>query len=98
MATVELVVARHVEHRAVECLPGPLDAPYAEVDIAREDDHIRIPHLGYEGGELVVQVGEGVYSHREYLLQWMPTSVCKICTLLAEPHYCDLAQHSWRRV
>ncbi|MOA06366.1 hypothetical protein D3C78_1259970 [compost metagenome] len=63
VATVELVVARHVEHRAIECLPGPLDAPDAEVDIARQDDDISFRHLRREGGELVVQVGEGVNPH-----------------------------------
>ncbi|MNN77752.1 hypothetical protein D3C81_1942460 [compost metagenome] len=57
------MIARHVEHRAVECQPGPLNAPHAEVDVAGQDDDIRVRHLGREGGELVVQVGEGVNPH-----------------------------------
>ena len=95
MATVELMIARHVEHRAVECLPGPLNAPHAEVDIARQDDDISFRHLRREEGELVVQVGERVNSHREYLSLWLPVrpsgcaarrqhvSMCKICTYFA---------------
>ena len=53
---------------------GPIRCPHAEVDVTREDDDISVRHPRREGGELVMQVGEGVNPHREYLLQLMPAS------------------------
>ena len=62
---VVLVVADHVYHRRVpEGFPRPADASQALIDIACQDDNIRIGPRGPELAEAEVQVAQNMDPHR----------------------------------
>ncbi|MNR30749.1 hypothetical protein D3C85_1482180 [compost metagenome] len=64
VAAVKLVVAAHVDHRMLECFVRPLHASRFRIDVACEDDNVRIARGGIESSELVVQVRIDLELHR----------------------------------
>ncbi|MNP25906.1 hypothetical protein D3C76_1187330 [compost metagenome] len=56
VATVKLVIATHVDHRALEHLVRPLHAARFDINVTGEDDYVSVARARLERCELVVQV------------------------------------------